>query len=167
MRQSSFALALAIAVILPARAVTGQMPGDEAALRKAIAAHAHASATNDLRGLVDVYSPDAEMISASGAVTRGRNAIEAYYSQQISSASARTGRHHTHPVEAIRIRFVTPDVALIDLPSRSVGGLDAAGQPMAPTELMLITVWRKQAGAWFVVSQRALPAIVRSQPQTK
>lgn len=157
MRQFSFAIVIA-ALLLSTRPVSGQAPGDEAALRKAIAAHEHASAMNDLRGLVDVYSPDAEMISASGAVTRGRDAIEAYYSQQVSSASARSGRHHTHPVEAIRIRFVTPDVALIDLPSRSVGGLDAAGQTMGPTELMLITVWRKQAGAWLVVSQRALPA---------
>ena len=54
------------------------------------------------RGLVDVCSLDAEMISGAGA---------------------------------IRIRFVTPDVALIDLPSRSVGGQDAAGQPLTPSEL--------------------------------
>ena len=75
------------------------------------------------------------MISGAGAIVRGRDAIEAYYRQQIASASARSGRHHTHPPEAIRIRFVTPDVALIDLPSRSVGGQDAAGQPLSPSEL--------------------------------
>lgn len=157
MRQLVFAIAIA-AILVPARPARGQGGDDETALRQAIAAHEHASASNNLRGLVDVYSPDAEMISGSGAVTRGRDAIEAYYSRQLASASARSGRHHTHPAEAIRIRFVTPDVALIDLPSRSVGGQDAAGQPMAPMELMLITVWRKQAGAWFVVSQRALPS---------
>ena len=157
MRQLLFAITIA-AILVPVRPVRGQAADDEAALRKAIAAHEHASATNDLRGLVDVYSPDAEMISGSGAVTRGREAIEAYYRGQLASASARTGRHHTHPADAIRIRLVTPDVALIDLPSRSVGGQDAAGQPMAPAELMLVTVWRKQAGAWFVVSQRALAA---------
>ena len=103
------------------------------------------------------------MISGAGAIVRGRDAIEAYYRQQIASASARSGRHHTHPPEAIRIRFVTPDVALIDLPSRSVGGQNAAGQPLSPSELTLITVWRKEAGAWLVVSQRALTASVSPQ----
>ena len=138
--------------------VQGQNESDEAVLRSRIAAHEKASAQNDLRGLVDVYSLDAEMISASGTIVRGRTAIEAYYQQQLASSSARSGRHHTHPAEAIRIRFVTPEVALIDLPSRSVGGQDAAGQPLAPSELTLITVWRKEAGVWLVASQRALPA---------
>ena len=146
-----------VGVVLAIRPLESQTATDEASLRKRIAAHEQASAQNDLRGLVDVYSLDAEMISGTGTVVRGRDAIEAYYRQQLASASARSGRHHTHPPEAIRIRLVTPDVALIDLPSRSVGGQDAAGQPLAASELTLITVWRKDAGEWMVVSQRALP----------
>ena len=149
-----------LAVFVWGRPIQGQTESAEASLRSLIAAHERASAENDLRGLVDVYSLDAEMISGAGTIVQGRDAIEAYYRKQIGSASARSGRHHTHPPEAIRIRFVTSDVALIDLPSRSVGGQDAAGQPLAPSELTLMTVWRKEAGAWLVVSQRALPTPV-------
>ena len=147
----------AAAIIIAGRSIQGQTPADEASLRRRIAAHEQASAQNDLRGLVDVYSLDAEMISGTGTVVSGRDAIEAYYRQQLSSASARSGRHHTHPPEAIRIRLVTPDIALVDLPSRSVGGQDAGGKPLAASEVMLITVWRKESGEWMVVSQRALP----------
>jgi hypothetical protein len=48
-----------------------QSPGDDAALRERIAAHERASAENDLRGLVDVYDLDAEMIATNGSITRG------------------------------------------------------------------------------------------------
>ena len=159
MRLLRFTL-VGLTLLVWGRPIQGQTDSAEASLRSLIAAHERASAQNDLRGLVDVYSIDAEMISGAGAIVRGRDAIEAYYRQQIASASARSGRHHTHPPEAIRIRFVTPDVALIDLPSRSVGGQDAAGQPLSPSDLTLITVWRKEAATWLVVSQRALPTTV-------
>ena len=129
-RMLRFAIVSAI-ILVSGQSLQGQANSDEAALRNLIAAHEKASAENDLRGLVDVYSPDAEMISGSGNVVRGREAIEAYYRQQLASASARSGRHHTHPSEAIRIRFVTADVALVDLPSRSVGGVNAE-DPLAP-----------------------------------
>lgn len=150
---------VAIVLAIPLHPVLAQPPVEEAALREQIAAHERASAKGDLRGLVDVYSEDAEMIGTNGAVTRGRAAIEAYYSRQLASASAKSGRHHTHPSGSIRIRFITPDVALIDLPSRSVGGQTADGQPIPDAEITLLTVWRKTPQGWQVMSQRALPAV--------
>lgn len=137
--------------------VCAQSSADETTLRALIVAHAQASAAGNLRGLVDIYSLDADMISSGGVVTHGRDAIEAYYRQQLAGASAKSGRHHTHPPESIRIRFVTSDVALIDLPSRSVGGRGADGVSLPDSEVMLITVWRKEKAGWLVVSQRALP----------
>lgn len=140
-------------------AASAQPAQEEAVLRALIAAHEHASVSGDLRGLVDVYSLDAELVSATGVVTRGRDAIEASYRQQLAGAAAKSGRHHTHPPDGIRIRFVTPEVALIDLPSRNVGGRTADGAEMPPNEVTLITVWRKTGGTWLVVSQRALPVV--------
>lgn len=151
-------------VLIVSVQAAAQTASDEGALRERIAAHERASAANDLRGLVDVYSLDAEMISASGAITSGRDAIEEFYRRQIASAAASSGRHHTHPTDGIRIRFVSPEIALIDLPSRSVGGRSADGQPMTASEILLITVWRKIGGQWLVVSQRALPAPARTSP---
>jgi uncharacterized protein (TIGR02246 family) len=155
-------------VLVLALHVTGlagaQSPADDTALRALIAAHERASAAGELRGLVDDYSLDADMISSSGVVTHGRDAIEAYYRQQLASASAQSGRHHTHPSEGIRIRFVTSDVALIDLPSRSVGGRGPDGLPLGDSEVTLLTVWRKGTTGWLVVSQRALPAAPSSPP---
>src|SRR5438045_8533362 len=83
---------LAVALIAPIAAMPGQSPADEAALRSRIAAHERASADNDLRGLVDVYSLDAEMISANGTVTRGREAIEAFYRRSEERRVGKEGR---------------------------------------------------------------------------
>ena len=131
---------------------------DQAQLRQLIAAHQLASEHGDLRGLTDIYAVDAEVIAGNGKVTRGRDAIEADYRATLASASAKAGRHHTHPADSIQIRFLSPDIALIDVASVNVGGTDASGAPMADARAQLFTIWRKQAGNWFVVYQRVVPA---------
>ena len=136
--------------------VAGQST-DEQRLRQLIAAHQAASEHGDLRGLVDIYAPDAEVIAGNGKVTRGRAAIEADYRATLASASSKTGRHHTHPPESIQIRFLSPDIALIDVASVNVGGSDAAGAPMADSPAQLFTIWQKRADTWTVVYQRVVP----------
>ena len=104
---------------------------------------------------MDIYATDAQTISVSGKVLRGRDAIEADY--RASLASTRSGRHHTHPTDSIRIEFITPDVALVDVAAVTVGGVDATGATMAESRVQLVTIWRKRSGVWLVVYQRALP----------
>jgi uncharacterized protein (TIGR02246 family) len=142
-----------------AAVVSGQQPQpDDARLRQRIAEHQLASERADLRGLVDIYATDAQTVSSSGKVLRGRDAIEADYRESLMSASSRSGRHHTHPPESVRIEFVTPDVALIEVDSVNVGGTDGAGAALGESRVQLITIWRKRAGEWLVVYQRAVPA---------
>lgn len=131
---------------------------DEAQLRQLIAAHQLASEHGDLRGLTDIYAADAEVISGTGNVIRGRDAIEADYRHTLASASSKSGRHHTHPPDSIQIRFLAPDLALIDVASVNVGGTDVSGASIAESRAQLLTIWRKQAGSWLVVYQRVVPA---------
>lgn len=144
-------------VCLATAVLRAQQLSDDAQLRQRIAAHQVASEQGDLRGLVDIYALDAEVVSGNGGVLRGRDAIEADYRTSLASASSRSGRHHTHPNESIRIVFITPDVALIEVASVNVGGTDANGAPLAESRAQLVTIWRKAAGQWLVVYQRALP----------
>ncbi|MDO8679914.1 MAG: SgcJ/EcaC family oxidoreductase [Acidobacteriota bacterium] len=147
-----------VCVLSGAAALSGQQsPADEAILRQRIAAHQLASEHGDIRGLVDIYAPDAQTVALNGKVLRGREEIEADYRTSLLSASSRSGRHHTHPPDSIRIEFVTPDVALIEVASVNVGGADAAGAPLADSRAQLVTVWRKRTGEWLVVYQRVVP----------
>lgn len=150
-----------VCLLAGAPALSGQQPGDDAQLRQRIAAHQLASERGDLRGLVDIYATEAQTISLSGKVLRGRDAIEADYRASLASPSSRSGRHHTHPTDSIRIEFITPDVALVDVASVTVGGTDATGTLMAESRVQLVTIWRKRSGAWLVVYQRALPVSAR------
>jgi len=115
-------LAVIVVAGFSARVATEQSP-DDAQLRRLIAAHQAASENGDLRGLVDIYSADAEIISGSGKVTRGREAIEADYRTTLAS----------------------------------VGGTGATGTPLTESRVELVTIWRKEAGSWKAVYQRALP----------
>ncbi|HZE08286.1 MAG TPA: DUF4440 domain-containing protein [Gemmatimonadaceae bacterium] len=138
--------------------LSAQTSADEAQIRERIAAHQRASERGDLRGLVDVYAIDAQTVDPDGGVLRGRDAIEADYRSSLASAAARSGRHHTHPPESVRIQFVTPNVAVVEAATVSVGGRDPAGKPLPDWRGKLLTVWRKQATQWLVVYQRIMPA---------
>jgi hypothetical protein len=76
---------------------------------------------------------------ASGLL-RGRDAIEADYRPSLASAAARSGRHHTHLPESVRIQFVTPNVAVVEAATVSVGGRDPAGKPLPDWRVKLLTV---------------------------
>ena len=149
---------------LPLALAGQQASPDEVQLRQRIAAHQVASEHGDLRGLVDLYASDAQTVSSSGQVTRGRDEIEASYRAQLATPATRSGRHHTHPPESIRIEFVTPEVAVVEVASVNVGGTDGTGKALADAPVQLITVWRKRAGEWLVVYQRTVPARSPSAP---
>jgi uncharacterized protein (TIGR02246 family) len=149
---------LVLAILIPAASAAAQTVGDDAAIRARIAAHGQASAAGDARALSEVYADDAELVSPNGNITRGRAAIDEVWKRDVAAGAARGGRHHMHPPESIRIRFVSPDVAIVDVGSRTLGGVDSTGAALASSEASLLTVWRKTRGDWRVVYQRLLPA---------
>lgn len=147
-----------LALIVPSVADAAQIPADEAAIRTRIASHGQASAAGDARALSEVYADDAELVSGNGSVTRGRQAIDDLWKRDVAAGAARGGRHHMHPPETVQIRFVTSDVALVDVGSRALGGTDSTGTALPPSDASLFTIWRKNEGVWRVIYQRALPA---------
>src|SRR5947209_2619599 len=95
-------------LFVPALVAHAQLPADEVAIRAHIAAHGVASAAGDARALSEVYSDDAELVFPSGAVMRGRQAIDDLWKRDVANGAARGGRYHMHPPETVRIRFVSP-----------------------------------------------------------
>lgn len=62
---------------------------------------------------------------------------------------------HDHPEETIRIRFLRPDVAFVDVESVSGGGTDQAGAPLPVARTPLFVVFTKEQGRWGVAAQRS------------
>jgi uncharacterized protein (TIGR02246 family) len=149
---------LALLCLMPAMSVAAQAVGDDAAIRARLEAHGMASAAGDARALSEVYADDAEVVSGSGSITRGRAAIDALWQRDVAAGAARGGRRHTHPPESVRIRFLATDIALVEVGSRSLGGVDSTGTTLPSSDTPLVTIWQKRAGTWRVVYQRAVPA---------
>jgi hypothetical protein len=95
-------------------------PADERAIRDLVPLHASSSQKDDLDGLVAGLHVDADSRRADSVILSGRAAIEQRYRGIISSGPKRMA--HAHPSESIRIRFLQPDVAFVDVDSVSVDG---------------------------------------------
>ncbi len=121
---------------------------DEQQIRLLIAAHAIASQHGDLQGLANVYHDDADVRYSDGTILHGRAELERRYRQALSNDPQAV--NHSHPTETIRIRFLRPDIAFVDVESVSGGGAD---EPVERTPLFV--VFTKELGHWGVAVQRS------------
>ena len=107
--------------------------------------HASASQQDDLEGLVAGLHPDADSRRGDGRILSGRAEIEKRYRDVVSGGAKRMA--HAHPAETIRIRFLQPDVAFVDVESVSVEGQG----PRTPFFLL----FTKVQGKWGVAVERS------------
>ncbi len=140
-------LALAVALVLPARA-------DEAAVKKMVNDYANAFNSKDIDAVAAFWTPDGLHIDReTGERTEGREAIvndirEAF---QAGSDAKILGR-----IEAVR--FIRPDVASVEgIVTMSVPGADAT-----QTEFSSIVV--SSDGKWMIERIEELPVPVPSTP---
>jgi len=149
MRASSVVLVVTLVAGFASTAVHGQTvqgtPADEQAIRDLVALHASASQQDDLEGLVVGLHADADSRRADGRILSGRAEIEKRYRDVMSGGPKRIA--HAHPPETIRIRFLQPDVAFVDVESVSVAGEG----PRTPFFL----VFTKVQGKWGVAVERS------------
>ena len=149
MRAGSVVLVVTLVAGLANAAVYGQTvqgtPADDQAIRDLVALHASASQQDDLEGLVAGLHADADSRRADGRILSGRAEIEKRYRDVMSGGPNRMA--HAHPSETVRIRFLQPDVAFVDVESVSVAGEG----PRTPFFL----VFTKVQGKWGVAFERS------------
>jgi len=148
-RAGSVVLAIALVAGLAGTAVhaqtVGGTPADEQAIKDLVALHASSSQQDDVEGLVVGLHADADSRRADGVILSGRAEIEQRYRGIISGGPKRMA--HAHPPESIRIRFLQPDVAFVDVDSMSVTGQGSR------TPFFL--VFTKVQGKWGVAVERS------------
>ena len=149
MRAGNVVLVVPLVAGLASAAVYGQTvqgtPADDQAIRDLVALHASASQQDDIEGLVVGLHADADSRRADGRILSGRSEIEKRYRDIISGGPKRIA--HAHPPETIRIRFLQPDVAFVDVESVSVAG---EGQ-----RTPFFLVFTKVQGKWGVAVERS------------
>lgn len=127
-------------------------PADEKAIRDLIALHAAASQNGDFDRLVAGYHADTDVRRSDGIFLSGQKEIEQHYRDVLSGGP--TSMAHTHPPQTIRIRFLRPDVAFVDVESVFGGGSDERGAAIPPTRVPFFLVFTKVEGEWGVAVER-------------
>ncbi|MEO5717579.1 MAG: hypothetical protein ABIR29_03295 [Chthoniobacterales bacterium] len=102
-----------------AQAVHGT-PADQQAIRQLIEKHASSARKDGVDGMVSTMHADADARLDDGRFLVGRAENAKFYREIAAGGPHRLA--HRHPPKSIRIRFLTPDVAFVDVDSVSVSG---------------------------------------------
>lgn len=140
------AVGVALMALLAAVPLAGQNAGraaDEAAIRAVIDAFIATREANDPAGLAALLTEDVDQQQTSGNVRRGRDAVVA----GTMATQQGTGGRRTIGIETLR--FLAPDVAIVDARYDSVGRADGTDRHMR-TSMVL----RREGGAWKLAAIR-------------
>src|SRR3954466_13078603 len=134
----------------PAQTAAAAHAADEAAIRRIVADQAAAWNAGDAHAYASRLAPEASFTNVFGMVMYGMDAFEKRNAEVL--ATFYKGTTKTHAVR--RIRFVSPDVALVDINNeihgvRSMpGGIAVPADGVVKTQLMEVFVRRN--GSWWI-----------------
>lgn len=127
----------------------------EAAIAGLLEARRAAWNAGDLDGYRKLLTVDADVVSATGRKSTGRDAVIALSAEQKQQPSYRDATITATQIHAIRL--VTPDVALVDATYRMTGVRIPDGSEAKAVEGAILFVLVQQDGTWRIASIRALP----------
>ena len=131
-------------------AVQAQGAADEAAIRETIAEQVVAWDAGDGARYARRVAPDVSFTNLFGMVMYGAPAFSARHSDILSTFYKGTRKKHV----VRRIRFVTPDVAIVDIDNEVHGvkampaGIAVPADGIVKTQLM--EVFARRNGAWWI-----------------
>jgi uncharacterized protein (TIGR02246 family) len=123
----------------------GTSANEEAILRFR-EAHSAAYNNHDAKGLANLYAPDGDRITNAGDHFTGRNQIEQSYAVAFKGAS----RNAFVKDESASLRFLTPEVALVDVDDAITGRADGI-----TIHNHVASIYVKNNGQWFMAAERA------------
>jgi uncharacterized protein (TIGR02246 family) len=126
-------------------------PADEAAIRKATEQFPPAWAKGDAKGLATLYTMDADYVSSTGLVAKGRAEIEKAYAAQFTGVYKGTSLRN----DVTNVRFLKPDVAIVNGTFEVTGLRGSDGKEMPSRKGISTSVVIKQNGQWLITALRA------------
>jgi uncharacterized protein (TIGR02246 family) len=128
----------------------GDVAEDTAAIRAIVAEQAVAWNAGDGKGYARRVAPDVSFTNLFGMVIYGAPAFEARHVEILSTFYKGTTKLHV----VRRIRFITPDVAIVDIDNEvhGVKGMPAGitVPPDGVVKTQLMEVFARRAGQWWI-----------------
>ena len=106
----------------------------------------------DLTAFDDFWAQDADYVSVDGRLVTGRDQIRALFRELTKSGAGQV--QQTSSIE--RIRFLTPELAVVDGLWTVTGARDAAGKELPPIKGRGLEVVQKRNGRWWFVATREM-----------
>ncbi|MDO9059746.1 MAG: SgcJ/EcaC family oxidoreductase [Bradyrhizobium sp.] len=135
--------------------MAGDAKAAEAAVAWVLEARRAAWNEGDLESYRRLLTSDADLVSATGKKSAGRDALVALSAEQKRQPSYRDAIITATQIDAIRL--VTPDVALVDATYRMTGVRIPADSGARAVAGAILFVMVQQNGTWRIASIRALP----------
>jgi uncharacterized protein (TIGR02246 family) len=149
MKKYLAAMLLAI-TMLPLPAALAQDATSEAAIRAIIAEQVVAWNAGDGAGYAKHLAPDASFTNLFGMVMYGAPAFVARHKEILSTFYKGTRKQHV----VRRIRFLTPDVAIVDIDNEVHGVKTMPGGILVPPDgvvkTQLMEVFARRDGQWWI-----------------
>jgi uncharacterized protein (TIGR02246 family) len=124
--------------------------GDEETIRQLYTGYDAAWNKGDVAALTLAWADDADHVEPDGRAVKGRAAIEKEVAQRFATDFKGTRSQQT----ITGIRFLTPEVAVVDASYEVTGVRDPQGQPAPPLKGRYVDIWAKRAGKWQIVADR-------------
>jgi uncharacterized protein (TIGR02246 family) len=144
-------LALALPLVPALAHAQDGHAADEKAIRDIEAKWAAGWNRHDVPAMVSLMTPDAEFVNLAGEIFHGREefskSLEALHSGKVKESVWQT--------EDIKIKFLSPDIAIVHIHFNTHGERNPDGSPMPPRRGIFTRVEQKIGGKWLIVASQA------------
>lgn len=127
--------------------VRAQATADEAAVRTLVDNFANAFNAHDVKAFAATFAEDADFTNWGGRSTHGRSQIEAFHVKVLTG----TYKNGSQQITDRKIRFIRPDVAVVDVWSEVTGAVTPDGKADSLRKFLLNwTVTKEVDGQWLI-----------------
>lgn len=134
---------------------------DEQVIRKMVMDAVNRMNGGDVSTFRDFWDVDADYVSVDGRLIKGRAAMEEFLVPMIKAGAGKITQHAI--IE--RVRFLTPDLAIVDGSWTITGARDAAGKELLSLRGRGVEVAQRKDGRWLFVATREMVIWRSSDPQ--
>jgi uncharacterized protein (TIGR02246 family) len=146
-------LGLTAIMVFPAMIYTNPSnQGDEQTIRRMVEQAISRLNKGDITAIDDFWAQDADYVSVDGRLITGRAQIRAFFHELAKSTAGQA--QQTSSIE--QIRFLTPELAIVDGLWTVTGARDAAGKDLPPIKGKGFEVVQKKEGQWWFVATRPM-----------
>jgi uncharacterized protein (TIGR02246 family) len=151
-------------LLLPLAAIgQGAHEADEKAIRSVMDRFVDAWNKHDAKAFAAVFAEDADFTNVRGTGASGRSKIEEFHAPVFATTFKDSHQSYTD----IKIRFVRPDVAAVDVRWEMTGTTDPQGNPRPRREGLLNFVMTKDSGQWQILVMHNLETSAPPPPPSK